>query len=169
MIVSSGANKVTNTNTTVSAPIPASSTIKIVQVGKQPQKPITIMQQQNQSSLVSKITSSPALTTTTTSNNAKISTTATTSAPSDDFPVISIPDAAVSATGSAAGSGSTATPNTKNNLKRKLEEMEEELERDRLAMEEKIARIKKMKADLLTESAPENNDNYLENDDTTDT
>ena len=153
MIVSSGANKVTNTATVSS---PASSTIKIVQVGKQPQKQIAIMQQQLPS-LASKImpTASPALTTVTASNDSgKISSTFS----------VSGGDSVISA--SAAN-----TPlNTKDNLKRKLELMEEELERDRLAMEGKMAKIRKLKAELIADAAPaEANDQYnLENNDDTD-
>ena len=154
MIVSSGANKVTNTATVSS---PASSTIKIVQVGKQPQKQIAIMQQQ-QPSLASKImpTASPALTTVTASNDSgKISSTFS----------VSGGDSVISA------SAANTTPlNTKDNLKRKLELMEEELERDRLAMEGKMAKIRKLKAELIADAAPaEANDQYnLENNDDTD-
>lgn len=153
MIVSSGANKVTNTATVSS---PASSTIKIVQVGKQPQKQIAIMQQQP--SLASKImpTASPALTTVTASNDSgKISSTFS----------VSGGDSVISA------SAANTTPlNTKDNLKRKLELMEEELERDRLAMEGKMAKIRKLKAELIADAAPaEANDQYnLENNDDTD-
>ena len=149
MIVSSGANKVTNT-ATVS---PASSTIKIVQVGKQPQKQIAIMQQQP--SLASKIMpASPALTTVTASNDSKISSTFSVSGGDS---VISV-------------SAANTTLNTKDNLKRKLELMEEELERDRLAMEGKMAKIRKLKAELIADAAPaEANDQYnLENNDDTD-
>jgi len=143
MIVSSGANKVTNTATT------ASSTIKIVQVGKQPQKQIAIMQQQP--SLASKIMTSPALTTVTASNDSKISSTFS-----------------VSGGDSVISASANTTLNTKDNLKRKLELMEEELERDRLAMEGKMAKIRKLKAEL-TDAAPEANDQYnLENNDDTD-
>lgn len=145
MIVSSGANKVTNT-ATVS---PASSTIKIVQVGKQPQKQIAIMQQQP--SLASKIMTSPALTTVTASNDSKISSTFS-----------------VSGGDSVISASANTTLNTKDNLKRKLELMEEELERDRLAMEGKMAKIRKLKAELI-DAAPEANDQYnLENNDDTD-
>ena len=152
MIVSSGANKVTNTATVSS---PASSTIKIVQVGKQPQKQIAIMQQQP--SLASKImpTASPALTTVTASNDSgKISSTFS----------VSGGDSVISA------SANTTPLNTKDNLKRKLELMEEELERDRLAMEGKMAKIRKLKAELIADAAPaEANDQYnLENNDDTD-
>ena len=153
MIVSSGANKVTNT---ASVSSPASSTIKIVQVGKQPQKQIAIMQQQP--SLASKImpTASPALTTVTASNDSgKISSTFS----------VSGGDSVISA------SAANTTPlNTKDNLKRKLELMEEELERDRLAMEGKMAKIRKLKAELIADAAPaEANDQYnLENNDDTD-
>ena len=150
MIVSSGANKVTNTATVSS---PASSTIKIVQVGKQPQKQIAIMQQQP--SLASKIIpASPALTTVTASNDSKISSTFSVSGGDS---VISV-------------SANTTTLNTKDNLKRKLELMEEELERDRLAMEGKMAKIRKLKAELIADAAPaEANDQYnLENNDDTD-
>ena len=148
MIVSSGANKVTNT-ATVS---PASSTIKIVQVGKQPQKQIAIMQQQP--SLASKIMpASPALTTVTASNDSKISSTFS-----------------VSGGDSVISVSANTTLNTKDNLKRKLELMEEELERDRLAMEGKMAKIRKLKAELIADAAPaEANDQYnLENNDDTD-
>ena len=147
MIVSSGANKVTNT-ATVS---PASSTIKIVQVGKQPQKQIAIMQQQP--SLASKIMTSPALTTVTASNDSKISSTFS-----------------VSGGDSVISASANTTLNTKDNLKRKLELMEEELERDRLAMEGKMAKIRKLKAELIADAAPaEANDQYnLENNDDTD-
>ena len=146
MIVSSGANKVTNT-ATVS---PASSTIKIVQVGKQPQKQIAIMQQQP--SLASKIMTSPALTTVTASNDSKISSTFS-----------------VSGGDSVISASANTTLNTKDNLKRKLELMEEELERDRLAMEGKMAKIRKLKAELIDAAAPEANDQYnLENNDDTD-
>ena len=147
MIVSSGANKVTNT-ATVS---PASSTIKIVQVGKQPQKQIAIMQQQP--SLASKIMpASPALTTVTASNDSKISSTFS-----------------VSGGDSVISASANTTLNTKDNLKRKLELMEEELERDRLAMEGKMAKIRKLKAELIADAAPEANDQYnLENNDDTD-
>merc|ERR1719219_3370222 len=71
MIVSSGANKVTNTNTAASSPIATASnqTIKIVQVGNQPRKTIAIMP-----NTTSKVQTS-ALTTTTTSNVSKISST----------------------------------------------------------------------------------------------
>ena len=154
MIVSSGANKVTNT---ASVSSPASSTIKIVQVGKQPQKQIAIMQQQ-QPSLASKIIqpASPALTTVTASNDSgKISSTFS----------VSGGDSVISA------SAANTTPlNTKDNLKRKLELMEEELERDRLAMEGKMAKIRKLKAELIADAAPaEANDQYnLENNDDTD-
>ena len=153
MIVSSGANKVTNTATVSS---PASSTIKIVQVGKQPQKQIAIMQQQ-QPSLASKIIqpASPALTTVTASNDSgKISSTFS----------VSGGDSVISA------SAANTTPLNKDNLKRKLELMEEELERDRLAMEGKMAKIRKLKAELIADAAPaEANDQYnLENNDDTD-
>ena len=152
MLVSSGANKVTNTNTSASAPIaPASNqTIKIVQVGNQPRKAIAIMP-----NTTSKIQTS-ALTTTTTSNVSKISSTISSSGHSAS--VISgsslIPTVA----------NSNSTLNTKDNLKRKLEEMEVELEKDRLAMEEKMAKIRKMKAELY-ETTPESDFN-LETDDT---
>jgi len=148
MIVSSGANKVTNTATVSS---PASSTIKIVQVGKQPQKQIAIMQQQP--SLASKIMpASPALTTVTASNDSKISSTFS-----------------VSGGDSVISASANTTLNTKDNLKRKLELMEEELERDRLAMEGKMAKIRKLKAELIADAAPEANDQYnLENNDDTD-
>ena len=153
MIVSSGANKVTNT---ASVSSPASSTIKIVQVGKQPQKQIAIMQQQLPS-LASKIIqpASPALTTVTASNDSgKISSTFS----------VSGGDSVISA------STNTTPLNTKDNLKRKLELMEEELERDRLAMEGKMAKIRKLKAELIADAAPaEANDQYnLENNDDTD-
>ena len=154
MIVSSGANKVTNT---ASVSSPASSTIKIVQVGKQPQKQIAIMQQQ-QPSLASKIIqpASPALTTVTASNDSgKISSTFS----------VSGGDSVIS-----ASTANTTPLNTKDNLKRKLELMEEELERDRLAMEGKMAKIRKLKAELIADAAPaEANDQYnLENNDDTD-
>ena len=154
MIVSSGANKVTNTATVSS---PASSTIKIVQVGKQPQKQIAIMQQQLPS-LASKIIqpASPALTTVTASNDSgKISSTFS----------VSGGDSVIS-----ASAANTTSLNTKDNLKRKLELMEEELERDRLAMEGKMAKIRKLKAELIADAAPaEANDQYnLENNDDTD-
>merc|ERR1711899_565268 len=140
MLVSSGANKVTNTNTSASSPIASASnnqTIKIVQVGNQPRKAIAIMPN-------------------TTSNVSKISSTISSSGHSAS--VISgsslIPTVA----------NSNSTLNTKDNLKRKLEEMEVELEKDRLAMEEKMAKIRKMKADLY-ETTPESDFN-LETDDT---
>ena len=153
MLVSSGANKVTNTNTSASSPIASASnnqTIKIVQVGNQPRKAIAIMP-----NTTSKIQTS-ALTTTTTSNVSKISSTISSSGHSAS--VISgsslIPTVA----------NSNSTLNTKDNLKRKLEEMEVELEKDRLAMEEKMAKIRKMKAELY-ETTPESDYN-LETDDT---
>ena len=152
MLVSSGANKVTNTNTSASSPIASASnqTIKIVQVGNQPRKAIAIMP-----NTTSKIQTS-ALTTTTTSNVSKISSTISSSGHSAS--VISgsslIPTVA----------NSNSTLNTKDNLKRKLEEMEVELEKDRLAMEEKMAKIRKMKAELY-ETTPESDFN-LETDDT---
>merc|ERR1712156_609774 len=152
MLVSSGANKVTNTNTWASPIASASNnqTIKIVLVGNQPRKAIAIMP-----NTTSKIQTS-ALTTTTTSNVSKISSTISSSGHSAS--VISgsslIPTVA----------SSNSTLNTKDNLKRKLEEMEVELEKDRLAMEEKMAQIRKMKAELY-ETTPESDFN-LETDDT---
>jgi len=135
MIVSSGANKVTNTNTTASPA--ASNTIKIVQVGnQQPRKTIAIMP-----STSSKMTS--ALTTTTTSNVSKMST-------------------------NLSSSASESTLTTKDK-KRKLEEMEEELERDRLALEEKMAKIRRMKAELTNDNAVDTLTNDLQNDNDTDT
>ena len=94
---------------------------------------------------------SPALTTVTASNDSKISSTFS-----------------VSGGDSVISASANTTLNTKDNLKRKLELMEEELERDRLAMEGKMAKIRKLKAEL-TDAAPEANDQYnLENNDDTD-
>ena len=154
MIVSSGANKVTNTNTAASSPIATASnqTIKIVQVGNQPRKTIAIMP-----NTTSKVQTS-ALTTTTTSNVSKISSTISGSGHSS--PSVISGSSLIPAVAAAANS----TLNAKDNLKRKLEEMEVELEKDRLAMEAKMAKIRKMKAELY-EVTPEN-DFDLETDDT---
>ena len=151
MLVSSGANKVTNTNTSASSPIASASnqTIKIVQVGNQPRKAIAIMP-----NTTSKIQTS-ALTTTTTSNVSKISSTISSSGHSASV---------ISGSSVIPTVASNSTLNTKDNLKRKLEEMEVELEKDRLAMEEKMAKIRKMKAELY-ETMPESDFN-LETDDT---
>ena len=151
MLVSSGANKVTNTNTSASSPIASASnqTIKIVQVGNQPRKAIAIMP-----NTTSKIQTS-ALTTTTTSNVSKISSTISSSGHSASV---------ISGSSLIPTVASNSTLNTKDNLKRKLEEMEVELEKDRLAMEEKMAKIRKMKAELY-ETTPESDFN-LETDDT---
>ena len=105
----------------------------------------------------SKVQTSALTTTTSTSNVSKISATISNSGHTSSS-VISgsslIPTVAAANT----------TLNTKDNLKRKLEEMEVELEKDRLAMEQKMAKIRKMKAELY-EANPENNFN-LETDDT---
>merc|ERR1712156_1187165 len=141
MLVSSGANKVTNTNTSASSPIASASnqTIKIVQVGNQPRKAIAIMPN----------------TTSKTSNVSKISSTISSSGHSASV---------ISGSSLIPTVASNSTLNTKDNLKRKLEEMEVELEKDRLAMEEKMAKIRKMKAELY-ETTPESDFN-LETDDT---
>merc|ERR1711899_631364 len=89
----------------------------------------------------SKMTS--ALTTTTTSNVSKMST-------------------------NLSSSASESTLTTKDK-KRKLEEMEEELERDRLALEEKMAKIRRMKAEFVDDNAVDTLTNDLQNDNDTDT
>merc|ERR1711962_1045939 len=166
MIVSGGVNKVTNTssittapgipttsnqtikivNKAVSAPVPmASNGIKIVQVGNQPRKTIAITPN----------TTSKLQTTTTTSNVLNNPSSITGSGQ----PTV-ISSAVSDAISKAISTVNTTTSNnsdhkTKDNLKRKLEEMEEELERDRLAMEEKMAKIKKWKSELKAQNEEE--------------
>jgi len=173
MIVSGGANKVTNTATLASATTPLSNqtikivnknatstpvsmpskinlsdkSIKIVQVGNQPRSTISIMP-----NTTSKVQQTSALTKNTSLNISKNSST-------------------ISSSGHSTGSTANATTiNTKDSLKRKLEEMEEEVERDRLAMEEKMALIKKWKSEIKAQNEMEetvNVENILLNDGST--
>ena len=167
MIVSGGANKVTNTssittapgipttsnnqtikivNKAVSAPVPmASNGIKIVQVGNQPRKTIAITPN----------TTSKLQTTTTNSN--VLNNTSSISGTGQPTVISSAVSDAISKAITTVNTttSNNSDHNTKDNLKRKLEEMEEELERDRLVMEEKMAKIKKWKSELKAQNEEE--------------